>query len=276
MGQAGDTAKGALGGAATGAAIGSVAGPYGALIGGGIGAIGGGIAGYFGSGDDDAEAQQRRLDEYRQTVLGRDLPQLGPAAQASTSGFRGNQQGLIDRLDALSRGQGPSVADEQLKAATERNTALQQSVAQSGHGNATLANLVAANNSNTFGQSAAQTGTYARLAEQQQANQLYSQTLAQARGGDEELSRFNAQQQNFARQANLEAKLRAIGLTDESIIKIMAQQGQAANAGPTTGDQLLAGGIGALGQYAANSRKTPTASPAMSQGTIGGGQWYAS
>jgi hypothetical protein len=239
--------KGALGGAATGAAIGSVAGPYGAAVGGVIGGIGGGIAGLFGGGGDDENS--RRLEEYRRQVLERGGAEVGPAAQGSTSDFRSNQQGLIARLEALSNGTGPSLAGEQLRQATDRNMAQQQSIAQSGHGNATLANLVAANNSQNLGQAAAQQAAIARIAETQAATQQLGTTLGQARQQDEQSSQFNAQQQNFASQANLEARLRLMGLNDSSILSIMQQQTQNAQR-PGLGDQILAGGVGALGMLA--------------------------
>lgn len=248
---AGDTLKGAAGGAVTGASIGSVAGPYGALIGGAIGGVGGGLLSYFGG--SSAEDEQKQLDEYRQKVLGRGVPQTN-AAQANISDFRGNQQELVKRLEALSNGTGPSLVGEQLKAATDRNSAQQQAIANSGRGNMTLSNLLAANNSAQLGQGAAQQAAIGRLAEEQAANSQLSTTLQGARGADEQLAQFNAQQKNFAAQANLEAKLRAMGLSDSSILSILQQMSVNANK-PSTGDQLLAGGVGALGMYASNQGK---------------------
>jgi len=275
----GGAGKGALGGAATGATIGSVAGPYGAAIGGVIGGIGGGLAGLFGGDDGGAEQaaqeQQKRLEEFRQKLLGRQDLQLGPAAQGVTSDFRTSQQGLIDRLDALSKGQGPSLAGEQLKQATDRNMAQQQSIAQSGHGNATLANLVAANNSQNLGQAAAQQAAIARIVETQAATQQLGQVSGQARAQDEQASQFNAQQRNFQAQANLEAKLKMMGLSDSAITSIMSQQGsligqQAAIAGrPTMGDQIFAGGVGALGQWAGNRNASKAAAMGQNQAATG-------
>jgi hypothetical protein len=84
------------------------------------------------------------------------------------------------------------------------------------------------------------------------ANQQLAGTLQGARGADEANSQFNAQQQNFANQSDLEAKLRTMGLNDQAILNIMSQI-SGVNAKPTLGDQLLAGGIGALGSYAGQS-----------------------
>lgn len=262
MGSGGDAAKGALGGAATGASIGSLAGPYGTAIGAGVGAIGGGLMGWLGGNDDDAakKAQADRIQQYRDMIANQNFNQVQAQTVNTPSGFRANQQALIDRLDAASQGRGPSIADEQLKQSVDRNTSLQQSMAQSGRGNATLANIVAANNSNNFGQGAAQTAVASRLQEQAQANQLYGSVLGQARGQDEQTAQFNAQQQNFASQANLEAKLRMMGLDDDSILKILSMQQSSLPTGPSTGDQILAGGSSALGMWASNQRKQQTPS----------------
>jgi hypothetical protein len=141
------------------------------------------------------------------------------------------------------------MVNEQLKQATDRNTATQSAIAQSGRGNAALANIVAANNSNNFGQAASQQASIARIAEANAANQLYGQTLGSARAQDSQENQFNAQQANYTNQANLEAKLRTMGLNDAAILGVMNQV-NTVNQQPTVGDQILAGGVGALGQYA--------------------------
>jgi hypothetical protein len=248
----GDGLKGAAGGAMTGAALGSVVPGVGTAIGAGVGGIAGGLLGLFGGGKDDE--QKRLLEEYRRQVMAREAPQIGPASQAATSDFRTNQQDLVKRLEAQANGTAPSIVDAQLRQATDRNMAQQSSIAQSGRGNPTLAGIVAANNSANFGQAASQSAVAGRLAEQQMANQQLSGTLQGARGTDEQTSQFNAQQQNFANQANLEAKLRTMGLNDTAIMNIM-QQVNGINAKPTLGEQLLAGGTGALGMFAANRGK---------------------
>jgi hypothetical protein len=238
--------SGAGQGAAGGAAIGASFGPYGALIGGAAG----GLIGAF-TGGDDGEQNKQALEDYRRMVMMRNAPQMGDAAQASASGFRVNQQAMIDRLDALASGRGPSIASAQLNEATDRNIAAQQSFSQSGRGNAAYANMLAANNMQNLGQGAAQQSVAARLQEQQLANQLLGNTLQQARGSDEQMSQFNAQQQNYAAEANLTAKLKAMGLNDDSILNALSQFRQAAQM-PTTGTQIMAGGAGALGQLVAN------------------------
>lgn len=247
MANYGEGAKGALGGAATGAALGSVIPGVGTAIGAGVGGVAGGLLGLFGGGRDDE--QKKLMEEYRKQVMAREAPQIAAPSQAATSGFQANQRELVSRLEAMANGTGPSLATAQMQDAVNRNTALQQSIAQSGRGNPTLANIVAANNSNNFGQQAAAQAMQGRIAEQIAANQQLSGTLQGARGQDEQTSQFNAQQQNFANQSNLEAKLRTMGLNDAAILNVMNQVNQV-NAKPTIGDQLLAGGVGALGMYA--------------------------
>jgi hypothetical protein len=239
--------QGAAGGAAFGATVG---GPYGAAIGG----VAGGLLGMFGG--DDGEQNKQALEEYRKMVMQRQAPQMGDAAQASASGFRANQQAMIDRLDALASGRGPSIASAQLNEATDKNIAAQQSMAQSGRGNAAYANMVAANNMQNLGQNAAQQSVAARLQETNMANQLLGSTLNQARGSDEQLSTFNAQQQNYAAEANLTAKLKAMGLNDDAILQALGQYRQAAQM-PGLGTQIMAGGAGALGQYLGNKYGRP-------------------
>lgn len=182
---------------------------------------------------------------------GRADPQAGPAAQAQTSGFRDNQAELISRLEALSKGQGPSLAAEQLRQATDRNMRQQASIAQSGRGNAALAGLTAANASQQLGQQAASDSAVARIAEQQMALQQLGGAINQGRVADQDLSQFNALQTNYRDQFNVEAQLRARGLNDEAIARIL-QMKQASASRPTLGDQLMGGGAGLLSIWGTN------------------------
>lgn len=245
MANYGEGLKGAAGGAATGAALG---GPVGALAGGVIG----GLGGLFGGGEDDA--QRRRMLEYLATVQNRQAPQAGAASQSALSDFRGNQSALANRLEAVATGRAPSLVTEQLNQATNRGQAAAQSIAQSGRGNAALANLTAANNMQALSQAAAGQAAMGRLQEVANANQALGGVLQGARGQDEANSQFNAQQQNFRDQANLEAKLRTMGLNDQAIAQVFAQL-SGVNAKPTFGDQLLAGGTGALGMLVSQQKK---------------------
>jgi hypothetical protein len=235
-------AVGGLGGFLKGAAGGALggfgaAGPWGALGGGLLG----GAAGAFGS--NGSQQMNGQYDQYMKQFGNQQAPQMGPAAQSGNSGFRDNQRSLVTRLEAMANGQGPSLAAEQLKSATDRGMSQQASIAQSGRGNAGAANMVAANNMGRMQMQAAQDSAQGRIMESQMALNQLGGAINQGRQSDESNSQFNAQQKNFQSQGNLEAKLRAMGLSQQAIIQILGMKGQNAGA-PGLGDQILAGGAG--------------------------------
>lgn len=245
MGQWGEGAKGAAGGALAGGAVG---GPIGA----GIGGIAGGLLGYFG-GDNGDDAYKQKLDAYYADLANRQAPQAGPAAQGQYSGFRGAQSAMIGRLDAMSQGQGPSLAKQQFAQATDRNIGAQQAMGATGRGGA-MGAFNAANNMGMLGTQAAQGSAMARTNEQTQAYQQLGMSLYGARNADEDMNKFNAGQQNQTMLANLDARLKAMGLNDQARLQILAQMGGQANQ-PTTGDQLMAGGAGMFAQGATMGKK---------------------
>lgn len=222
----GDFIKGAIGGGLGGSSF----GPLGGILGG----VGGGLAGLFGGGPS---REQQLYREYFDRVKDR-----GPAAQAGLSSFRGNQQDLIGRLEALSRGQGPSLATAQMKAAFDRGAGQQLGAAQSGRGNPAMAQFQAQNNIGRLGAQTAQDAAAARIAEQQMALQQLGLNLHGARDQDEQMGRFNTGQQNAF-----------TGQNDQTMLGIL--QGMSGLAGqPTLGDQLLAGGAGMFAQGAMGRR----------------------
>jgi hypothetical protein len=256
--------KGGAGGALTGAAAGSVFGPVGTGVGAAVGGGLGMLSGWGGGENENDEARRKMLmDMYAQSG-GRMAPQ-GTAAQSGYSGFRANQGDLVGRLDALSRGQGPSLAAQQFQQATDRNMASQQSMAQSGRGGP-LAAFNAANNMGQLGAQAAQGSAMARVQEQQMALGMLGNTLHQGRGADEQVNMHNTGQANQMTQTNMDARLRQMGLDDQTRLSILSQlggQNQIAHQ-PGVGDQLLAGGAGAFSQYAtnsANSKQAPSSMP---------------
>lgn len=233
--------KGAAGGAMAGAGLG---GPAGAVVGGAIG----GISGFLSGGESEQDKLQReRLNLLYGQAANRGAPQMGPAAQGGYSTFRNNQSDLVNRLDALSRGQGPSLAAQQFQAATDRNMAAQQSMAQSGRGGP-LAAFNAANNMGHLGAQAAQGSAMARIQEQQMALNQLGLTLHGARGADESMNQFNANEQNQRLQANLGALLQSRQMDDNTklqILSMLSGQNQAQKQqGAGLGDQFLAGGSG--------------------------------
>lgn len=246
--------KGAVGGGLAGAGLG---GP----VGGVIGAVGGGLAGLLGGGESGNDAKHRSMlmDYYNQVGGGRMAPQAGPAAQSGYSGFRANQSDLIGRLEALSRGQGPSLAAQMFRQTTDRNQAQQAGFANSGRGGPLMA-MQAANNMSLLGAQASQGAAGARIAEQNMALGHLGQAITAGRGADESTNQFNAGQQNQMALANLEARLKQMGLDDQTRLQILSQlggQNQAQMNQPGIGDQLMAGGAGlyAFGASQAASNK---------------------
>lgn len=248
MGDWGGGAEGALGGAGTGAAVGSVVPGVGTAIGAGVGALAGGLAGFF--GNDDQDKQRQMIQDYYDSVKNRQAPQAGPAAQSSYSDFRGNQQALVGRLEAMANGQGPSLAAQQFQAATDRNNASQMAMANSGRGGP-LSQFTAANNMATMGSQTAQNAGMARTQEELGAISQLGGVIGQGRSADEANNQFNAGQTNQMSQSNLEAQLRTMGYNDSAIQAILGAN-QQNNQTPSTGDRLLAGGASAFAQYASH------------------------
>lgn len=252
--------KGAGGGALAGAGLG---GPLGAVIGGGLGLLGGLFGG---ESENDSQRRQMLMDLYNRQGQ---APQAGPASQAGYSGFRENQSALVKRLEALSQGQGPSLAAQQFQQATDRNNAQQMSMAVSGRGGP-LAGFNAANNMGVLGAQAAQGSAIARTQEEQMALQQLGLTLHSGREADESMNRFNSGQQNQFALANLDARLKSMGMDDARRLQILQMLG-GQNSQPGLGDQLLAGGAGLYSLAASQGGKGgPTANGGFGFGSIGG------
>lgn len=250
-----------LKGAAGGALAGSAFGPAGTIIGGGLGLLAGG----FGSGENEQDAQYRKMlmDYYGQGPM--QAPQLGNAAQSAYSGFRQNQTGLVNRLEAMANGQGPSLARQQFEQATDRNMRGQQAMAASGRGGP-LAQLTAANNMAQLGANAAQGSALARTNEQMQAIGQLGGVIAQGRGADEQTNMWNAGQSNQFAIQNLGARMDAMGMDQQRKLQLLSQMGNLNNGQrqtPGMGDQIMAGGAG-LYSMAATQR-------AQQRATGGGG-----
>lgn len=254
-------AKGAAGGAMAGAAFGPWGAAAGGLIGGGIGLFTGGES------DDDSKRRQMLMDYYAQ--MGVNPPQAGPAAQSAYSGFRQNQTGLVNRLEAMANGQGPSLAKQQFEQATDRNVRSQQAIAASGRGGP-MAQLTQANNTAMLGANAAQGSALARTNEQMQAIGQLGGVINQGRNSDETTNMYNTGQTNQMAIQNLDARLRAMGLGNEARLGILQQLGQQnANPDPGMGDQLLAGGAGMYSMAATQRAQQRAAGGGMSR--ISGG-----
>jgi hypothetical protein len=257
--------KGAGGGALAGASVG---GPAGAVIGGGVGLL----SGFFGNKESDNEQNSRKmLEDYYRNVQDRQ-PLPGVTAQtAGTSDVRGRQLGLADHLTAMSKGQGPSLAEAQLRSATDRSAAHQAGAAASGRGGP-MAAQQAANNMMRLDAQGSQDAATARIQEQQMALQQLGLTLHGTRSADEETSRFNAGQQNDVAMQNMLARLKQMGMKDDASLQIISQlQGQngqvAGRAG--LGDSVLAGGAGMYAMGVSQKAGSQAAQTSMPTG-VGG------
>lgn len=229
----GDFIQGAAGGGMGGFAVG---GPLGGAIGAGLG----GLVTLFGGGGS-RDKYQSQLQGLADTYGGRDPYQ---AAQAGESSFRGNQQSLVDQLTAMGNGTAPSLAEAQLRSATDRNVRQAQALSAGSGPNAALAQFRAQNAQAGMGAQAAQDAASARIAEQQAALNQLGLVLQGARGQDQSLGQFNAEQLNQAQQFQR-------GLNDSSQLAALGMLGDQVSQ-PTLGERLLAAGGGALGQFAAN------------------------
>lgn len=164
---------------------------------------------------------------------------VGPAAQvdASQQGeFRGQQSALAQALMAQANGQGPSLAQNHLRQATDRSLAqaLALGASQRGAGAGSALRNIANQQSAISGQAAADSANLA-LTEQMGARNQLGQVLAGARGQDLALAGQNAQlasqtqlaQAGFTQDAagrNQDAGLRQQALND-NLVQFYTAQG---------------------------------------------------
>lgn len=246
----GGAGQGAVAGGTTGAAF----GPWGAAIGAGIGGITGGL---FGGGGDDGrkltkEDRMRALAFYEQLGQGQ-AAQAGPASLAEQSAFRSNQRDLVGRLEALSRGEGPSLAQEQLRAATDRASNQQYAMAAGARGNPALAARNAANQAGSLQSQAAGQAAMARAAEQLGALQQLGGVTGQARMMDEGLSQYNAGQQNQVGMFNANQANQFSGTNNALRLQALSQSsglGTQLGQMPTQIERLQAGAQGLIEELA--------------------------
>ncbi len=235
------------GGAAQGAAGGALAG---SAFGGPLGAIGGGVIGgamgLWGSGGGnpyDAQMQAWANGQGNPT-----------AAQGQLSQFRGNQAHLISALEAQARGEGPSLAAQQLQAATDRNTKQSQALAAGASGpNAALAQFQAQQGNQALGAQAAQDAALMRIQEQYNAQNQLGLTLHGARGMDESMSQFNAGAKNDMAQFNRNSQYGALS----------QMWGNEAGK-PSMGEQIMGAGAGLYAFKAGQQGNQPQGAQARS------------
>lgn len=182
--------------------------------------------------------------------------------------FRNAQLGLMGQLQAQAAGQGPSLAEQQLRGAFDRqqNQALAQASTLAGSPELALRNL--RNQQAQGAQNLAHQATMARMQEQLNAQQALMGLTGQGRGQDIGLAQAQAQA-SLQQQALNDAMVRAftqMGLdqqqaqfmANQRLQELMAQQhmgAQGINAGiagqnAQTGQQMFGGLMNAAGTAA--------------------------
>ena len=259
MGQGSQAAQGAVGGALTGATIGSVGGPMGTAVGAGVGAIAGGVAGWFGGGDEKDE-YQRKLEELAAHYANMSAPELGQAAQGVQSQLVSNRAALISQLEAQARGEGPSAAAQMMQRGADsavRGMTAQASGAGGRGVNAGAAMREAQNAGVGMQMQNLQNTGIIRSQEQLNAQGQLGQNISQGISSDNQMSQFNAGQNNqFAmQQALLEMQQRGLA----SGTSMQSLQMGAGMAQPGMGTSLLAAGANSVPQlmqmYTANQQQ---------------------
>jgi hypothetical protein len=217
------------------------------------GAILGGLGGLFGGdGQDDT------TEEARQRLMAMSQGGYNPG-QAGYSDQRGRQISYLDQLQALSNGQGPSLAKEMLRDAMQRSEASQASTAAGAVGRGVGAGAAyrgAAGNIGAMDMNAQRVGAMARAQEQLGALNMYGQHIAGTRDQDEGMNRFNTTQLNDAGSQNQLMRLQAL----------QSAGNMTGGGGASLGDQIGAGGASLYGLVGGRNRNQVPAGNQMSPG----------
>lgn len=190
-----------------------------------------------------------------------------PQARSYTAGgssFRGDQRALVQGLQADAAGNGPGqqLARMQAQNIADRTFGQQLSAAASarpGMGAAAYQNAAmnAANAQSQVGGNAAMAGVQARLGAMNQLGGV----LQGARGQDQELGMFNAQQRQQGSQFNADAQLRQMGLNDQAQLEALRQR--------LAASQMQQQGGLAYNQHLQNYNVTRMGQPTAGQALLG-------
>lgn len=183
--------------------------------------------GYRKPGEVSVDPNARALPNYaanRSNSLAAALQAQGRAgpstgysniSQGPQDQFRQGQLGLAYQLSQQAAGQGPSLAQQQLQAGTDRNIAQAMAMAQAqqGQGAGLAQRQVAQQQAGMAAQTNQDAGAL-RLQEQMQAQNMLGQVLAGGRGQDIGLATEQAGLNQGANLANLQATLSQRGMND--------------------------------------------------------------
>lgn len=159
-------------------------------------------------------------------VQGRNAPQMSsaqinPAQQAQ---FRSRQMALANRLTGVASGQQMGAGEMAAQRGANRAIANQQAMARMGRGAAapTMARQAAMNTAD-IGVSAVGQRQQAALADQSAANQALAGVLGQGRQQDIGMATHQADLNQAGSLANMEAKLKTMGMNDAAILGYLSQ-----------------------------------------------------
>lgn len=205
-----------------------------------MGGGGGGKSGY--------DQFQDRYTDYLGDVRDRGAPQIGDFQNAQGSAVAGQQQGLADMLGARARGEN-SVAEQQLRQAAGMGMSQQAALAAGARpGNAAMAGRMAGQN---MGRLQSGLGGQAAIARMQEANMAQGQLgnlYGQMRGADENMSMFNAGQQNNRTGMQAQMDQNQMGMNDQANQNLLGQSLGAAQSQQQAGiaqEQIAANRWGA-------------------------------
>lgn len=204
---------------------------------------------------------------------------IDPAAQARAAQiaredteFRRSQVGLQSQLEEQAAGRGPSLAEGQLRAATDRNIKQQQAAAAASGGPSALAARGLRIGAAQQGQEAAQAAAQMRIQEQLAARQQLAGVSQTGRAQDIEVAQTQAQliqQANLANQAAINARAgQQAGLTQQAGIFSAEQMNQRQLQQAQLQAQLALANQQA-GMTAAQANQAAANQMAMQQGQFG-------
>ena len=243
-------------------------------------------------------ARDAMTGNWAQNAMGRQGPQIGQFERAGYSDFRNRQSGLADMLMGQAQGQN-SVSMEQARQLGQQGVASQLAMAASNRSNPAMAARMAAQGAANINQNISGQQAVAGLQERQMALGQLGSVLGQARGADESLGMFNAQEQNrrALEQAGMDQRQTAMndaaaqGWMSQNLQNAMGQQAgtmgyenqrgqrfQGMLQTPTADEQMF-GAVAGVGSLAMMGGGAPAAAGARSGyggmgQALGGGNPY--
>lgn len=196
---------------------------------------------YTGGGNKTFREQ---LGDLANRLRNTTAPQLGgPTAQAQEGPNAGVQSRTLQMLLDAASGKVVTAAERQAAQSAQRAAASQGSIAASAtqRGAPTgAAYRQAANQTAAIQSRAANEAAQLRAQQQAAAQSILAQASGQARQQDQSGSQFNVSQLNEAQRTNLEAKLRALGITTPAQVQALIAAATSKDD-PAMWERVLAG-----------------------------------